>query len=117
MNETDRLVGLHDIRLPADAPYQLLTDLLAALGAGLLFALLMWPLLLWVTQGRTAPRSDIEAELDRLAGVPEDMRIPALLQLLEAQQPGKAKRFGADLYAPGRLPDATDIEALIRKGP
>lgn len=116
MNDADPLIGLHDIRLPADAPYQLAADILAALGVGLVFALLLWPVLLWVTRARTPRATSIDAELERLAKAPESTRVPALLRLLEERQPGRSRAFGSDLYAPGKLPSARDLEQIIRQG-
>jgi len=115
MNEADKLVGLHDVRWPADAPFQALADLAASLGIGLLLALALVPLLLWASKSRISKADQIGQEIADLRDWPDAQRVPALLNLLEAHAPGAtAARFGSNLYAKDALPDIADIERAIR---
>ena len=113
-NET-QLVGLHDVRLPPDLPFQTIADLAASVGLGLLLALALAPVLIWLTKPRGSKAELIEAEIQALSDWPEDRRTPALLHLLEQVAPGRARQeFGGDLYAPDALPEAQEIERAIR---
>lgn len=115
MSQEDRLVGLHDIRLPSDVPFQVLADLAAGIGLGLIIAAALWPLVHWVTRPGKKQTSKIEEEITRLKDQPEDIRVPGLLILLEKQLPGAVKeRFGSRLYQPGNLPNADVLEQAIR---
>lgn len=114
MDEPDPLIGLHGLRLPPDAPYQALADLAAALGIGLLLAVLLSPLLSRLTLRR--PRSPtLEDQIAALAQLPDDRRIPALLHLLQTRAPEAARRYGDGIYRAGGLPAAEEVEAALRK--
>jgi len=115
MNEADKLVGLHDVRLPSDAPFQALADLAAGLGLGLLLALALVPVLLRATKSRETKAEALNKAIAGLSNQPIDQRVPALLNLLEQQAPGATvQRFGDSLYAAQALPDAADVEQAIR---
>ncbi len=114
MADPDPLVGLHDLRLPPDAPFQAVADLAAALGVGLLLAWLLSPLLSRLTLRRARPVS-LEDQIAALATLPDDRRIPALLHLLAKRAPEAARRFGDGIYCPGGLPPAAEVEAALRK--
>lgn len=110
----DPLAGLYGLRLPPDVPFQGLADLAAALGVGLALAALLAPLVLRLTRPRpVAP--DLDSAIAALADQPDDIRIPALLNLAARDAPRAAARFRADLYRPGGLPPAAEIERALRE--
>lgn len=124
------LAGLYGLRVPGAG----LPDLLVALGLGLLLGavLMLVPRLLHPAERRQTPEDRIEA----LRNLPEPERIlgfaHALKALTDAAAPGPnhwteraAGQFRLDpglletlrtgLYAPGRGPDATRLEAALRQ--
>ncbi|MBB96588.1 MAG: hypothetical protein CML68_18570 [Rhodobacteraceae bacterium] len=112
--EPDPLAGLFGLRLPPDVPGQALADGAAALGVGLALAALLAPLVLRLTRPR--PRApDLDTQLAALSSQPEPIRVPALLSLLAERAPDAAARFQPDLYRPGGLPTADQVEQALRE--
>lgn len=112
--EPDPLAGLYGLRLPPDVPWQAVADVAAALGIGLALAAVTAPLVLRLTRRRARP-PDLGRQIAALADQPDDIRVPALLSLLQARAPEAVHRFHADLYRPGGLPLAAEVERALRE--
>ncbi|MHA6345994.1 hypothetical protein [Roseivivax sp. CAU 1761] len=116
LSEEAMLAGLRDLRLPVTGGAELAADLCAAFALGLLAALALGLLLRAVT--RRAPRraeTGIEADLARLAALPDEARRLALLHLLRGRAPERVRTLGPALYRPGGLPEAAWLEAELRR--
>lgn len=111
--QSDPLAGLFGLRLPPDAAAQLPADLLAAMGLGLVLALVLAPLFGLLTR-RTPKPQRLEDQIAALARLPEEMRAPALLRLLQDRAPDAVAAFGDRLYLPGQSPDSNEIERVLR---
>ena len=110
--EPDPLAGLHGFRLPPDVPLQALADSAAALGIGLALAALLAPLALRLTRRRARP-PDLRARVLALRAQPDEIRVPALLTLLQSRAPEAAARYREGLYRPGGLPDPAELERAL----
>ncbi|MCY0096495.1 hypothetical protein [Hoeflea ulvae] len=109
------LVGLQDIRLPAEAPGGLAAELIAVIGLGLVLALAVSVLLKLVTRPPPKPAAEL-ALADRiaaLAALPEEDRALALLSLIRATAPDALPGLRASLYRRGGFPEAARLEAVL----
>ncbi len=110
------LNGLHDIRLPADAPGGLAAELLALIGLALIVAIVLGLILRGVTLPQKAPRqASPQDRLAALAKLPESERQIALLHLLKSERPEVFRRLSAQLYTPGGAPDIPTLEAEVAR--
>lgn len=108
------LAGLHDIRLPAEAPGGLLAEIAVVLALGIVLAVAVAWVLGRLAQPHPQPAADLTAQVAALRALPEEARALALLRLLP---PGEAAALRARLYLPGGHPDAAALEAaLLRAG-
>ncbi|WP_424985410.1 hypothetical protein [Microbulbifer sp. S227A] len=105
------LNGLHDIRLPADAPGGLVAELLAVIGIALAAALLIGLALRVISRPNHAETSTSPANrFAALRDLPAAERQIALLHLLKSEHPEAFRRLAHRLYAPGGLPDLATLE-------
>ncbi len=110
------LAGLHDIRLPAEAPGGLLAEIAVVLALGIALAVAVAWVLGRLAQPHPQPAAaaDLPARIAGLRTLPEEARAMGLLRLLP---PGEAAALRARLYQPGGHPDAAALEAaLLRAG-
>ena len=106
------LNGLHDIRLPAEAPGGLIAELLAIVGVALIAAIVIGLIMRSVTLPRKKPQEvSPQDRLTALAGLPERERQIALLHLLKSERPDAYRNLSAQLYAPGGTPDVATLQA------
>lgn len=110
------LNGLHDIRLPPEAPGGLIAELLAVVGVALIAAVLVSLIVRSVTLPRK--RATEPSPLDRLAALatlPDCDRQIALLHLLKSQRPEAFRKLSAQLYTRGGAPDISTLEAEVAR--
>lgn len=113
MTEADLMAGLHDIRLPVMALRMQIADLAAAIGLGLLLAILLARLAAGLTK-RPARAPSVTDRLDDLSDLPGPDRQIALVKLLAETAPDQAARLVPDAYASGGLPAPEALERMIR---
>lgn len=115
LTEDAMLAGLHDIRLPGEAPGGLAAELLAAAGLGILAALAVAALLLLVTRARAAmpERQPAPAEAREIDAGSEAALRRALLRRLRRERPDRYAALARDLYRPGGLPAPDALEAML----
>ncbi|MEP3330951.1 hypothetical protein [Sedimentitalea sp.] len=110
------LNGLHDIRLPADAPGGLIAELLAVVGCALIAAMLLGLIMRGVTLPRRQQKeANLQDRLAALAVLPDSERHLALLHLLKSERPDKFETLSGQLYAPGGVPDISTLEAEVAR--
>ncbi|MDU9005774.1 hypothetical protein [Sedimentitalea todarodis] len=108
------LNGLHDIRLPAEAPGGLIAELLAVIGVALIIAVLVGLIMRSVTlPGKKPAKQSPQDRLAALAKLPDSDRQIALLHLLKSERPDAFRKLSPQLYAPGGAPDIRVLEAEV----
>lgn len=111
------LTGLQDIRLPAEAAGGLVAEVLAVVGLGLGLALLLGLAVRIVSRPRVS-RTRVPSLASRLAALsdlPEAERSVALLHLLKEVRPARYQALSEGIYRIGGVPDASALEAELRR--
>ncbi len=115
------VAGLHDIRLPPEAPGGFIAELAAAAAIGLLIALAAGFLLSLIAAPslqKRPPRArpdTLARQIQVLRALPDDDRTIALLRLLKSCNPKAAATLEARLYRPGGLPSIASLESALTK--
>ncbi len=114
LTEEAMLAGLHDIRLPSDAPGGLLADALAAGGLGLLLAMAVAGLVVFLTQLRPEETAETDSNARKSEPDGEDARRLWLLRHLKETHPERFADLAPDLYRRGGLPEIETLERLTK---
>ncbi|MCP4070881.1 MAG: hypothetical protein GY742_03965 [Hyphomicrobiales bacterium] len=116
ITEVDFLAGLHDIRLPSEAAGGLASEILAALGIGLLLAVCIGLLAPLVTKRKSKiPLPGLPDRIEALKLLPDEGRAIALLHLLKENNPEAAAGFCRNIYSPGGIPQISILENELMK--
>ena len=109
------LMGLQDIRLPAEAPGGLAAELLAVVGLGLALALAVSVLLKLFMRPRSKPAADPPMAdcIAQLAALPDEERALALLALIQAKAPDALPDLRKALYTRQGFPEVATLEAVL----
>lgn len=108
--------ALHGARLPAELAELAVRDVVAALGLGILAALLLFLALRPMLSRRRSRVDEVAAELRELAGLPSDQRLfhQARLRATLIADPARyAPDWRAALYDPGADVDHAALDAEI----
>ena len=111
----DIIAGLHDIRLPSQAAGGTIADIAAAIGLGLLLALLVGYLTSLITIQKTAPNPPSpQDQIRAFEGLTDEDRVLQLIGLIKAYDPTAPILKDTDLYAQGGLPSIAELEAHLK---
>ena len=106
------LSGLHDIRLPEVAPGGMISEILVAVGFGLLSAYLLSVVLGYFVRRPAKGAGSLADQVAALANLPEDDRAVALLHLIQIHAPAA---LSAGIYARDGIPPISELEAMLLK--
>ena len=106
------LSGLHDIRLPEAAPGGMISEILVAVGYGLLLAYLTSLVLGYFLRGPATDAGSLTDQIAALADLPEDDRAVALLHMIQIHAPAA---LPTELYARAGIPPIDELEAMLLK--
>ena len=106
------LSGLHDIRLPEAAPGGMISEILVAVGFGLLSAYLLSVVLGCFVRRPAKGTGSLADQVAALANLPEDDRAVALLHLIQIHAPSA---LSAGIYARDGIAPISELEAMLLK--
>lgn len=114
LTEEAMLAGLHDIRLPADAPGGVVAEILAAGGLGILAALVLAAAVVALTRLKpvNSARTDTNP-VDTESGDDNARRL-RLLHQLKTERPEAFAQLSSDLYRKGGLPEIAVLERMMK---
>ena len=114
LTEEAMLAGLHDIRLPADAPGGLVAEVLAAGGLGVLAALVVAALVVALTRLKPATSARPDSNHGEIDSDNDNARRLRLLHQLKTERPEAFAQLSSDLYRKGGLPEVAAIERMMK---
>ena len=109
LTEDAMLAGLHDIRLPAEAPGGTVAEVLVAIGIGILLAVAAAALYALLSQARGSVVRPPVAEDIPDAGAESR----ALLRQLKRERPERYADIARDLYRPGGMPVVEALRNMV----